>query len=271
MSPLSHRDRVLAVLNHQTPDRIPIDLGGCPASGINLYAAVAMLGIAASVIIIGLDVAVFAPALQVELGNAAKALGEGSNLKPPAWQGFLASFYGGIDEEVLLRLFVLSLLAWLGKFISHTAEGAPTLAVLWSANILAAVLFGLGHLPATSVLHDLALQLYPAWARFLETSRDNDGALHASIHALANDAGHGRRWGDDDRQVHRLGHLGDRRVGLDTQHARTLRIDREHGPAERAADEVPQDCSADAARRLGGAHYRDVLRREEHVQRLGPF
>ena len=38
MSPLSHRARVLAVLNHETPDRLPIDLGGCPASGINLYA-----------------------------------------------------------------------------------------------------------------------------------------------------------------------------------------------------------------------------------------
>src|SRR5512136_2980794 len=38
MSSLSHRDRVLAVLNHETPDRIPIDFGGCPASGINLYA-----------------------------------------------------------------------------------------------------------------------------------------------------------------------------------------------------------------------------------------
>lgn len=38
MSPLSHRDRVLAVLDHQKPDRLPVDLGGCPASGINLYA-----------------------------------------------------------------------------------------------------------------------------------------------------------------------------------------------------------------------------------------
>ncbi len=38
MSPLSHRDRVLAVLNHEKPDRLPIDLGGCPASGINLFA-----------------------------------------------------------------------------------------------------------------------------------------------------------------------------------------------------------------------------------------
>lgn len=38
MDSLSHRDRVLAVLSHGTPDRLPVDLGGCPASGINLYA-----------------------------------------------------------------------------------------------------------------------------------------------------------------------------------------------------------------------------------------
>lgn len=38
MSPLSHRDRVLAVINHEMPDRHPVDFGGSPASGINLYA-----------------------------------------------------------------------------------------------------------------------------------------------------------------------------------------------------------------------------------------
>jgi uroporphyrinogen decarboxylase len=38
MSQLSHRDRVLAVLGHEVPDRLPIDLGGSPASGINLFA-----------------------------------------------------------------------------------------------------------------------------------------------------------------------------------------------------------------------------------------
>ncbi len=38
MSSLSHRDRVLSVIDHELPDRFPIDLGGCPASGINLYA-----------------------------------------------------------------------------------------------------------------------------------------------------------------------------------------------------------------------------------------
>jgi uroporphyrinogen decarboxylase len=38
MSPLSHRERVLAVINHETPDRLPVDFGGSPATGINLLA-----------------------------------------------------------------------------------------------------------------------------------------------------------------------------------------------------------------------------------------
>jgi len=59
---------------------------------------------------------------------------------------------GGINEKVLLRLFMMSLLAWLGYFISHTPEGKSIVAVFWIANVLAAVLFGLGHLPATSLL-----------------------------------------------------------------------------------------------------------------------
>ena len=109
------------------------------------------LGVAASLLIIGLEVAVFQPALLQQLGNKANAL----NLKtaqPAAWKGFLASFYGGINEEILLRLIVMSFLAWLGKFISKTADGKPTNGVFWTANILAAALFGLGHLPATALL-----------------------------------------------------------------------------------------------------------------------
>jgi membrane protease YdiL (CAAX protease family) len=46
----------------------------------------------------------------------------------------------------------MSFLVWLGRFVSKTSDGRPTLAVLWIANILAAVLFGLGHLPATAGL-----------------------------------------------------------------------------------------------------------------------
>ncbi len=38
MNPLTHRERVLTVIDREVPDRYPVDLGGSPASGINLYA-----------------------------------------------------------------------------------------------------------------------------------------------------------------------------------------------------------------------------------------
>ena len=104
------------------------------------------LGILASVLIIGLDAYIFQPALIQELGEKANALN--LTIQPAAWKGFLASFYGGIAEEILLRLFVMSLLAWLGSFINKTKDGRPTNIIFWIANILAAILFGLGHLPA---------------------------------------------------------------------------------------------------------------------------
>ncbi len=110
-----------------------------------------ILGVLASLAIIGLDAFVFQPALKASMGAAASGLSTRA-ATPAAWKGLLASFYGGIDEELLLRLFVMSLLAWLGHFIGKTAEGKPTIAVLWIANVLAAVLFGLGHLPATAAL-----------------------------------------------------------------------------------------------------------------------
>ncbi len=113
-----------------------------------------ILGIVASLLIIGLEIAIFQPALIQQLGDQANALNLDTS-QPAAWKGFLASFYGGINEEILLRLIVMSFLVWLGKFISKTANGQPTNAVFWIANILAAVLFGLGHLPATALLFPL--------------------------------------------------------------------------------------------------------------------
>jgi membrane protease YdiL (CAAX protease family) len=110
-----------------------------------------IVGVVASLLIIGLELAFFQPALLRELGDSANALNLQTG-QPAAWKGFLASFYGGIVEEVLLRLFVMSLFAWIGSFISKTAEGKPTSVVIWIANILAAVLFGLGHLPTTAMI-----------------------------------------------------------------------------------------------------------------------
>ena len=68
----------------------------------------------------------------------------------PAWKALLASFYGGIGEEVLLRLFLVSLLVWLCSIIKKTEDGRPADFWFWLSIILASIVFGLGHLPATS-------------------------------------------------------------------------------------------------------------------------
>ncbi|MCH9624215.1 MAG: hypothetical protein S4CHLAM27_05930 [Chlamydiia bacterium] len=67
-----------------------------------------------------------------------------SSVHPPAWTGLLASFYGGINEEVLLRLFFFSLVYFLmRKWIKSSSR----LTSLWITNIIVAIIFGLGHLP----------------------------------------------------------------------------------------------------------------------------
>lgn len=110
-----------------------------------------VLGILVTLLLLGLEFFYFQPAMLRELGNAANALNLQTS-QPAAWKGFLASFYGGIAEEIQLRLFVMSFFVWLGRFLSKTVDGNPTNAVFWIANILAAVLFGLGHLPITAAL-----------------------------------------------------------------------------------------------------------------------
>ena len=72
------------------------------------------------------------------------------------WQGLLASLYGGIVEEILLRWCVLSLIALglralLRKLFGRPTTDLPT-TVFWAANLISAALFGLGHLPATAQL-----------------------------------------------------------------------------------------------------------------------
>lgn len=70
------------------------------------------------------------------------------------WKRVLVCFYGGIDEEVLSRLFLLTLLAWLGTRIFQKQEARMSTVTFWSANIIVAILFGLGHLPgAAMVMH----------------------------------------------------------------------------------------------------------------------
>ena len=108
------------------------------------------VGVVVSLILAGLDKWVFEPPIHAELIRLGIPIPE--KTQTPIWQGFLASFYGGITEEVLLRLFLMTFLAWLGSLISRDGEGRPTAVVFWLAIIVATVVFGLGHLPATAAL-----------------------------------------------------------------------------------------------------------------------
>lgn len=110
-----------------------------------------IVGVLSALAIMALEILYFQPAMMKELGSTATALNLQTS-QPAAWKGFLASFYGGIAEEVQLRLFAMSLLVWLGRFIRRSSDGTPTRAVFWTANILAAALFGFGHLPAVATL-----------------------------------------------------------------------------------------------------------------------
>jgi hypothetical protein len=68
----------------------------------------------------------------------------------PIWKRLFACFYGGIDEEVLTRLFLLSLFAWLGVRFFQEQKTRLLPVTFWIANFVVAILFGLGHLPAAS-------------------------------------------------------------------------------------------------------------------------
>jgi len=57
--------------------------------------------------------------------------------------------YGGIVEEVLMRLFLMSLLAFIMWKLFYKKENSPPSKALITANIVSALLFAAGHLPST--------------------------------------------------------------------------------------------------------------------------
>jgi membrane protease YdiL (CAAX protease family) len=104
------------------------------------------LGVLVGAVIVVLDHGVFTPRLAAA-GSDTAALG------PPAWQGLMASLYGGIVEELLMRLGLLTLLVWMGARLMRTAVPPP--AVVWFAIVATALIFGAGHLPTTATVLSL--------------------------------------------------------------------------------------------------------------------
>jgi membrane protease YdiL (CAAX protease family) len=73
----------------------------------------------------------------------------------PIWKRFLAAFYGGIGEEILLRLFLVSMLVFVFGKITRSEAPLSRGSLVWSAIAIASIIFGLGHLPATSAVIEL--------------------------------------------------------------------------------------------------------------------
>jgi membrane protease YdiL (CAAX protease family) len=100
------------------------------------------LGVLAAIAIFALERLVFAPLLPGFATVTTEVSG---------WQALLAAFYGGVLEELITRLLYVSVLAWLLGRLSHTPDGIPSQGAVWAAIVVAAVLFGLQHLPAASL------------------------------------------------------------------------------------------------------------------------
>lgn len=68
------------------------------------------------------------------------------------WQGLLASLYGAINEEVILRLFLMSFIAWgLIKLFKKTSRNSLFIISI----VLSSLIFGVLHLPAAAKLWSL--------------------------------------------------------------------------------------------------------------------
>lgn len=100
--------------------------------------------------------------LRSPLATALAALPVATEGSMPIWKRFLACFYGGVGEEIVMRLFLMSLVAWVAGKVWKTASGQPSSGAFWLANILVAVAFGAGHLPLAAQLTPLTPLLVAA-------------------------------------------------------------------------------------------------------------
>lgn len=88
-------------------------------------------------------------------GKHIPAIAESYAAKPTVPYLVATVTYGAVIEEVMLRLFFMSLVTFvLWKLFDRRAE-KPSAAVLIAANVIAALLFAAGHLPTTAVMMGL--------------------------------------------------------------------------------------------------------------------
>jgi len=104
------------------------------------------LGTAAALTVVGADAA-----LRPFIGEQIKTMSEAlpHNTVGMTIAGVLA---GGIFEELLMRWGLMTSIAYGGWRLVQKQASEPSATTMWTANIIAALVFGAGHLPATATL-----------------------------------------------------------------------------------------------------------------------
>jgi len=104
------------------------------------YKLALLIGLVFALVVVLLDLA-FLPFM----GEEFRAFDEQEyNLFAQLGMGML---YGGITEELMLRWGFMGLLVWIGWKVVNRSKTKPTSGMVWAAIIIAAIVFGLGHLP----------------------------------------------------------------------------------------------------------------------------
>ena len=88
-------------------------------------------------------------------GKYSQPLMDSYGIKPTIPYLIAMVTYGGVIEEVMLRLFFMSLIAFALYKLFERKKEKPSVVVLMIANIIASLLFAAGHLPLTSILFGL--------------------------------------------------------------------------------------------------------------------
>ncbi|MBF2050507.1 MAG: CPBP family intramembrane glutamic endopeptidase [Leptolyngbya sp. IPPAS B-1204] len=124
-----------------------------------------------------------------------------ANQAEPNWLTSLAAMlYGGITEEILMRWGLMSLLVWVGWKLLKQEAALPSQAIYQGAIVLAAVVFGLLHLPMTATIAPLTFWVilraillngiagtaygWLFWQYSLEAAMIAHASFHAVVFAL---------------------------------------------------------------------------------------
>lgn len=156
----------------------------------NKLAVAGATGVGAAAVLVLADRLLFA--------RVAEQMRERGVREPAPWRGLLATAYGAIAEEVLLRHGLQSILAaGIQRLRGATARPASG-ATMWPAIGLASVGFGVGHLPAAAAIMPLSRALvarilllngvagglfgFLYWQRGLEAAMAAHAATDVALH-----------------------------------------------------------------------------------------